>query len=110
MTQQWMEVIGRFVAIIIGTLMSPTWYLVQVALKPYMDVQTLVEGGISISEAIYVYALLDAMTPRELMYGLIPAIVKCLIASICFLLLCSFAGKQIGRLAYARFGLKAARS
>jgi hypothetical protein len=90
------ERIGRFVAVCIGSFVSPTWLLIQETLKPYIHLASLSRVGALQSEMTSMMIRFH-QHPDHVATVLIPSLLGCLVFSFAYLYICGKLGEYGAR-------------
>ena len=85
----------RLLAVLVGLWLSPTWFLLQQALQPYVDLNLL--QGLDPAAIIALLLRLDALSSEVLLGHVAPVLVICLLGSVLYLYACSLLGETLAR-------------
>lgn len=105
LSRQQLEWLGRTVAVSVGSIFSPSWHLLKDTLSRYVDVNRLLAEHPGPQACFDLVMQLQAHGPQELMFSLMPSLAGCMLVSLAFMALCSFAGQLAGRRLARRYAL-----
>ena len=85
----------RLLAVLVGMWLSPTWFLLQQALQPYVDFSLL--EGLNPAVMLALLLRLNTLSVEVLLGHVAPVLVICLLGSVLYLYACSLLGETLAR-------------
>ena len=104
LSKRQLEVLGQLTAVMVGSLFSPWYAMLERTLAPYISLDKLLSPDIMVALSTYLQLIrnMKAAGTAELMYSFIPSLGLCIVTMVAFLVACNFVGLFATRLVLER--------
>jgi hypothetical protein len=84
--------------LLLGSLFTPTWFLLKTVLSFYLPIDTIFRTGINTATVMEFMTRLEALGPQVLLGQMAPLLLMCQVISFAFLYICGNLGKRAARI------------